>query len=127
MTITALIMLLGAILTGRLLPTWIFLEALQLMSHLPLFKTKLPAPAAFFMSRFLELSRLNMLWPMFKDYAGDHGRFREGALNMTFEAYGYASLYHSGNMPMLIIAAIIIAIFIVIGYIKRSIVDSLNR
>lgn len=38
-TLTALIMLFAALLTGRLLATWIFLEALQLMSHLPLLKT----------------------------------------------------------------------------------------
>ena len=38
-TLTALIMLFATLLTGRLLSTWIFLEALQLMSHLPLLKT----------------------------------------------------------------------------------------
>lgn len=41
-TVVALLILIAAILSGRLLPTWIFLEALQIISHLPLFKSRLP-------------------------------------------------------------------------------------
>ena len=37
---------------------------------------------------------------------------------MTFEAYGYASMYHSGNMPMLMLTAIVIAVCILLGFVK---------
>ena len=42
------------------------------------------------------------------DLAIKYGYFSEGALNMTFEAYGYASMYLTGNMPFVFMFAIII-------------------
>ena len=83
-TVVGLLMLLSALLTGRLLPTWMFLNTLQLISHLPLLKTEIAAPAAYFMSQFLDLSRLDLLAPAFERFARKHGYFSEGALNMTF-------------------------------------------
>ena len=73
MIISAMIMLMAAMSSGRLLTTWIFLDALQLMSHLPLLKTQMPAPAAYFMSKFLDLARFNILWPLFKSFATEYG------------------------------------------------------
>ena len=126
-TLTALIMLCAALLTGRLLPTWVFLEALQLISHLSLLKTQIPAPAAYFMSQFLDLSRLNLVWPLFKGIAIEHGHFKEGALNMTFESYGYASLYIGGNMPVVLIAAAVILGLWVVSLAKGFVVKSTNH
>ena len=37
---------------------------------------------------------------------------------MTFEAYGYNSMYHFGNMPMLILAAIVIVVLILLAFVK---------
>ena len=44
---------------------------------------------------------------------------------MTFEAYGYASMYHSGNMPMIMILAFIVAILVLIGFIKLYLLKSI--
>jgi len=126
-TLIALIMLLSALITGRLLPTWMFLNTLQLMSHLPLIKSQLPAPAAYFMSQFLDLTRFNLLWPILKSFAIEYGYYNEGALNMTFEAYGYASLYIWGNMPSLIVLAFVILAFWIIALLKGSCTTHTNR
>ena len=79
------------------------------------------------MSQFIDLSRLNLLWPMFKPVAIEHGHFKEGALNMTFESYGYASLYVAGNMPMLLIAATVILGLWLLSLVKSYIVKNTNN
>ena len=96
------------------------------MSHLSLFKTQVPAPAAFFMSQFLEVSRLNLLWPSYKEVVTKHGYFNEGPLNLTFEAYGYASMYMVGNMPILIAVSIALICVGIIVKIKDEVVRKAN-
>lgn len=68
----------------------------------------MPAPAAYFISQFLDLSRFNVIAPMLQKFAFEHGFFNEGALNMTYESYGYASMYLAGNMPMIIVCSMVI-------------------
>ena len=46
---------------------------------------------------------------------------------MTFEAYGYASMYHSGNMPMIIIFSLLIVFFTIIAFAKRLYINYLTR
>ena len=64
---------------------------------------------------------------MFKEVAIEHGHFKEGALNMTFESYGYASLYVAGNMPMLLIAAAVILGLWLLSLAKGFCVKSTNH
>ena len=104
-----------------------FLNTLQLMSHLPLIKSQMPAPANYFMSQFLDLSRFNVVWPLLKDFAIQNSYYKEGALNMTFEAYGYASMYIWGNTPSLIILAFVIFAFWGLSFLKDIFVNSTNR
>lgn len=42
---------------GSLLPTWMFVNSLQLVAHLPLLNMSLPANAHIFMIKFLDLVR----------------------------------------------------------------------
>ena len=55
----ACFLLLTVVLTRRLLPTWMFLNSLQLISHLSLFKSRLPPTAAYFMSQFIDIAKFN--------------------------------------------------------------------
>ena len=98
-------MLLAAIASGSCVPTWSFLNTLQLISHLSLFKSQLPAHAAFFMSQFLDICKFEPLvtWVISKEYfLAQYGFIYNGPLNMTFKAYGYPSMYLQGNIPVII-------------------------
>ena len=44
---------------GRLLPTWMFLNSLQLIVHLPLLSTIMPSNLHFFLVKYLNFIRLN--------------------------------------------------------------------
>ena len=120
-------MLLAALATGRLLPTWMFLNTLQLISHLPLFKSEVNAPASYFISQFLDLTRFNVVWELYHDLTIRHGYFLEGALNMTFEAYGYPSMYLAGNMPFVLLATVLIVSLFCLAIIKKGCVRASNK
>lgn len=111
-TLAVILILLSTLVTGRLMPTWMFLNSLQLVSHLPLFKTEATAAATYFIYLFQDLAKLDVFAPAFKNFAVKHGYLSEGALNVIFKAYGYPSMYMAGNMPsILITAACIFAIW----------------
>ena len=44
---------------GRLLPTWMFLNSMQLIVHLPLLPTFMPANLHVFLTHYLSYVRLN--------------------------------------------------------------------
>ena len=56
------ISLLVAVIGGRLLPTWMFINSMQLVFHVSLIKTDLPAQAHFFILDFLNTLRLHFSW-----------------------------------------------------------------
>ena len=43
---------------GRLLPTWMFLNSLQLIVHLPLLSTSMPSNLHFFLVKYLNFIRM---------------------------------------------------------------------
>ncbi len=51
--------LLPAFITWDLLPTWMFINSLSLITHTPLMNTDMPANAHNFLNRYLDLVRLN--------------------------------------------------------------------
>ena len=53
-------MLLFVGLGGRLLPTWMFLNSMQLIVHTPLFNTAMPANLHYFFKKYLNMVRLNV-------------------------------------------------------------------
>jgi len=48
-----------AIFRGSLVQTWLFINSLQLIAHLPLISSKLPANAHYFLLNFMNMVRLN--------------------------------------------------------------------
>ena len=64
---------------------------------------------------------------MLKDFAIKNSYYNEGALNMTFEAYGYASMYVWGNMPSILVLAFVIFAFWGLFLLKDIFVKSTNR
>ena len=55
----ALVLLLFIGLGGRLLPTWMFLNSLQLIVHLPLISTSMPSNLHFFLIKYLYFIRMS--------------------------------------------------------------------
>ena len=49
-----------AIFQGSLVSTWMLINSMQLMAHVPLISDKLPANAHYFLLNFLSLVRLNI-------------------------------------------------------------------
>ena len=47
---------------GPLLPTWMFLNSMQLIFHVPLIKSDMPAHTHFFMIEYLSVLRLHFDW-----------------------------------------------------------------
>ena len=56
-----LILLLIIMCTGRLLPTWMFINSLCLMCHTQYFKTSMPGFAAVFLTDLLNVPRFNLV------------------------------------------------------------------
>ena len=52
-----LLLLLGV--GGRLLPTWMFLNSMQLIVHTPMLATYVPANLHYFLVKYLSIFRLN--------------------------------------------------------------------
>ena len=55
--VTTFAMILPVIAVGSLLPTWIFINSLQIIAHTILLKTLMPANAHYFLSTFLDWLR----------------------------------------------------------------------
>jgi len=52
-----MVLILPVITAGSLLPTWIFINSLQIIAHMVLIKTLMPGNAAYFLRRYLEWLR----------------------------------------------------------------------
>ena len=57
LVVASFVVILPFVSIGSLLPSWMFINALQLMAHLPLLNSIMPANAHFFMSKYLNLVR----------------------------------------------------------------------
>ena len=64
---------------------------------------------------------------MLKDYVTRYGFFNEGALNLTFEAYGYPSMYFWDNLPMIVVITVVITGFTLLAYLKLYCVKKTNH
>ena len=77
--------------TGRLLPTWMFINQLQLLLHTQLFTTYMPAKTAYFFSQMLDFPRFNIL-PESDWYFKNYAPAGEISHNFNFKYYGYRSV-----------------------------------
>ena len=81
--ITTFAMILPVITVGSLLPTWIFINSLQIIAHTVLLKTLMPANAHYFLSTYLNWLR----WynEDFFKYVGQ--KFDMRSYNLEYGAY----------------------------------------
>ena len=55
------VVLFAVLVSGRVLPTWMFLNSLQLMTHVLLCKVQLGAQSALFIKQFSGIARFNLM------------------------------------------------------------------
>ena len=106
---------------GRLLPTWMFINSMQLIVHTPLLQTNMPANLHMFLQRYLDLLRLNV---EFFSQPINQGQTEEGILkyeismdeNSFFSTIlndcGY-NLAFTKNLPIILFFAGVLLICIV--------------
>ena len=68
---------------GSLVGTWIFINSLQMMAHLPLISTGLSANARYFMRPLLDLTRLNLL-PIVDEESASTGDWMRSGYHVDF-------------------------------------------
>lgn len=57
MALATLVLILPVITAGSMLPTWMFINSLQIIAHLALVKTMIPANAHYFLKQYLDWLR----------------------------------------------------------------------
>ena len=96
------------------MPTWIFLNSLQLVTHLVLFYSQLPPVTALFLGQLLYITRFNPV-PSWIFMERSYGHLLEGAHNVQFQTFGYRSLYLPANLNWILIAgSVFMAIWLLI-------------
>ena len=118
-----LFMILPFVTIGSLLPTWMFINALQLLAHLPLLNSNMPANAHYFLSKYLDRVR----W-YDKDFVEGFGMkeydIDTGNFHHLLKACGYEHIFVH-NM-LLVFAAFCLIIIIWIGLAIKDLIGYLN-
>ena len=73
-----------------MLPLFMYLVTIQLISHMALFNTQMPAPVIVYLRQLLDVTRLNFL----SDFASNS----QSALNFVFGQAGYNSVFVHENL-----------------------------
>ena len=115
-TIATILLILPVITAGSLLPTWMFINSLQIIAHMALLKTLMPANAHYFLSKYLDWLR----WydSGFIDHLDAKYHFKTytlntGAYNTLLEACDYNPLFAQNMVLILIVLGIIVMILVV--------------
>ena len=90
------------LLSGRWLATWMFLNSLQLVAHLVLFKSQMPSSAAYFIGQLLFVARWNP-FPLWNGMNDQFGYVHEGGHDVRFVGYGYESIYLLANLSFIVL------------------------
>ena len=109
--ITTIVLILPVIAAGSLLPFWMFINSLQIIAHMPLLKSLMPANVHYFLTKFLNWLRLYE--PSFVDYLDDTYHFKTHALNkdvqhVLLEACDYKAPFIKSMIFILLLFAIIL-------------------
>ena len=77
MVIMSVLFLLIMLCAGPLLPTWMFINSMSLIFHVPLIKSDMPAHTFVFMIEYLEKLRIHFDWSneIAKEWLGSPARF----------------------------------------------------
>lgn len=113
---------------GSLLPTWMFINALQLLAHLPLLNSNMPANAHYFLNKYLDIVRwydsdfIKSLEDDFnlKKYDTEVGVFHE-----LLKACGYEHLFMH-NM-LLVFAAITLIVMVWVGLAVKDLIGHYTK
>ena len=107
--------LFSVLVSRRLLPTWMFVNSLQLITHLLLCRLQLPAEAALFLKQFAGVARFNPL-PMLPllDVTEDGG----AGFSAEFVAFGYKSRHLVANLNWVMLLWIVAGALLVLALCK---------
>ena len=101
---------------GSLLPTWMFINALQLIAHLPLLNSEMPGNAHYFLNKYLDyvrwydkdfIEKVEKKLISLKKYDVDVGSFSE-----LLKSCGYEHLFAHNMMLIFIGIALIVFVWI---------------
>ena len=105
--------------TGRLLPTWMFINSLCLICHTQYFKTNMPTFVVLILTDLLNIPRFNLVPQWRLSLHDKYGHQREGGHNYLFEDADYNSLYILSNMGhIILIWTIIIVALWILAFLK---------
>ena len=117
-----------ALTCGPVLPMWMFFNSLQLIAHLPLLQVKIPATANLLLLELLAIVRLHIFdfhrvaAGLFLDDANSDAELedmiqtrRSSSYNELFLACGYRSSLVRNLAPILIILAVALALWVLLG------------
>lgn len=107
---------------GPLLPTWMFLNSMQLIFHVPLIKSDLPAHAHFFMVDYLTKLRLHFDWTneladsmLGSPAAQDYDVIEQNTFYTTqIKDCGYHYSFLSNLFAMICISLLIMAVWLLL-------------
>lgn len=123
-----------ALFQGSLLPTWMLINSLQLIAHVPLIASQLPANAHYFLLNLLSLVRLNFesLNTLLDDA---EARLQEYQLLSDSDSYYTSQLHNSGyryrfarNMlTILCLAALVALVWVIMSLFEAKCRNGQNR
>ena len=120
-------MILPFVTLGSLLPTWMFINALQLLAHLPLLNSNMPANAHYFLNKYLEKVR----WydEDFVKWVDDNHSMKKydidtGIFHHLLKACGYEHIFIY-NM-LLVFAAVCLILVVWMGLAIKDLIGSLS-
>lgn len=124
--VIVMLLILPVCLLGKSLPTWMFLNTLMLVAHLPLLNTAMPANLHQFLKKYLDLVRLNIdSLPFDLDDSYDISRLYQftkagdnqlyGENNRLLQACGYGSLFINNTVVLSSLFALIILAWLLVA------------
>jgi len=118
LTIFSLVLILPVISAGSLLPTWMFINALQILAHMVLLKTLMPGNAHYFLKKYLDWLRWydrGFIDYMQQTYDFRHSKLNEGAYNRILQVCDYEAFLAQNLLPVLVFLLIILVVWIVLS------------
>ena len=112
------LMILPFVTIGSLLPTWMFINSLQLLAHLPLINSIMPGNAHYFLSKYLDIVRWHD--QDFVESLDEKFNFKEydvdvGAFHHLLQSCGYEHLTAQNMILIFAGVSLILLIWLIIG------------
>ena len=120
--VLACVFLLPLVTAGSLLPTWMFINSLQIIAHMTLIKTLMPANVHYFLRKYLDLLRWHD--SDFIEHLDNTYDFKKyvvgtGAYSTILGACDYSALFAQNIVIVLIVLGILL-VFLFVFVIKDA-------